>query len=454
MERKAAKFLQDWLNSEERKPIVLRGARQVGKTWLVRQLAASSGKTLIELNFEKNPRSATLFSSNDPKEILSRLNAALNIEIVATQSLLFLDEIQAVPELFAKLRWFAEDMPELPVVAAGSLLEFLLHEHDFSVPVGRIQYMHLEPLSFEEFLLARDKVQLHSFLSTYTLPNEIPAEIHSQVLSLFKEYVFIGGMPAAVVNWVKHSSLPKVNQIHHDLLATYRDDFAKYSGRLPKDRLEDVLLATPRLLGQKFVFSHVNPQAHPDSIKRAVILLNQARVCHSVISCAANGIPLGAETKEKFFKEIFIDTGLCCSSLGLSFDSLIEVEDITLINSGAIAEQVVGQMLRTIHPFYIEPTLFYWHRDEKTSKAELDYVIQHQNKVIPIEVKAGASGKMKSLQLFMELKSYKLGVRICSASPTLEKRDFSLLTIPFYLCGQLHRLIKNTIALEKHGTHL
>lgn len=442
MERSATVFLQEWLNSEDRKPIVLRGARQVGKTWLIRKLADSSKKTLIELNLEKNPRVASLFSSNDPAEIVERLSAALNTTIKPAQSILFLDEIQAAPELFAKLRWFAEDLPELAVVAAGSLLEFLLHDHDFSVPVGRINYMHLEPLSFEEFLLARNKTQLHKFVSKYVLSKEVPEEIHHQLLALFKEYLFIGGMPAAVAHWTKSRSLPKVNQIHQDLLATYRDDFAKYSGRLPRERLEEVLLSTPRLLGQKFVYSHVNPEVHPDSVKRAVTLLNQARVCHSVVSCAANGVPLASESKEKFFKEIFIDTGLCCSSLGLSFDNISDVEDITLINSGAIAEQVVGQMLRTIHPFYIEPTLFYWLREEKTSNAELDYVIQHQSKVIPIKVKAGTSGKLKSLKLFMALKSFKIAVRICSAPPSLEERDFSLMTIPFYLCGQLHRLIK------------
>lgn len=441
MERLSMVFLKKWIDSEGRKPIVLRGARQVGKTWLVRKLATESGKKLIELNFEKNPRLVTLFSSNEPNEIVERLSVSLNVSIDPKKSLLFLDEIQAAPELFAKLRWFAEDLAELPVIAAGSLLEFVLNEHSFSVPVGRINYMHLEPLSFEEFLLARDKVQMHDFLSKYVLGREIPEDIHQQYLSLFKEYLFVGGMPAAVVQWIKSRSLTKISQIHQDLIATYRDDFAKYSGRLPKDRLEDVLLATPRLLGQKFVFSQVNSEAHPDSTKRAVGLLNQARVCHSVVSCAANGIPLASETKKKFFKEIFIDTGLCCSSLGMSFDKFTDVEDIILINNGAIAEQVVGQMLRTIQPYYMEPTLFYWHREEKTSKAELDYVIQHENKVIPIEVKAGASGKLKSLHLFMKLKSFDVGVRICSASASVEERDYTLLTIPFYLCGQIHRLL-------------
>ena len=325
MKRLATSFLKDWLDSDDRKPLVLRGARQTGKTWLVRDLAASSGKKLIELNFEKNPRLLSLFSSNDPQEILMRLNTALRLNINPATCLLFLDEIQAAPEIFAKLRWFAEDLPQLPVVAAGSLLEFLLHDHEFSMPVGRINYVHLEQLSFEEFILARGDIQLYEFILKYAINQEIPEEIHHQLTVLFKEYTFIGGMPAAVASWVKSRSLAKVSQIHQDLLATYRDDFGKYGSRLPKERLEDVLIATPRLLGKKFVFNQVNSLVHPDSIKKAVTLLNRARVCHSVLSTAANGVPLAAEAREKFFKEIFIDTGLSCSSLGIGFYYLIQI---------------------------------------------------------------------------------------------------------------------------------
>jgi predicted AAA+ superfamily ATPase len=301
MERKAIKFLQNWLVASERLPLVLRGARQVGKTWLVRDLAKSSGRELIELNFEKRPQLAKLFSSNEPSEILERLEASVGKSILPGKSLLFLDEIQAAPDLFSKLRWFAEDMSELPVIAAGSLLEFVLHDHQFSMPVGRISYMHLEPLSFEEFLLAHDKPHLHRFIENYTLDREIPEVIHEQLIALVKEYVLVGGMPTATERWLKTRSWAKLNQIHQDLLATYRDDFGKYGSRLPRERLTEVMNAVPRQLGQKFVFSRANAEAHPDSVKRALTLLGRARVCHAVISTAANGTPLAAESKDKFF---------------------------------------------------------------------------------------------------------------------------------------------------------
>ncbi len=441
MKRAAEVFLKNWLESSNRKPLVIRGARQVGKTWIVRHLARSEERQLIELNFEKNPQLASLFSSNNPEETLIRLGAALNLVINPQKSILFLDEIQAVPELFAKLRWFAEDLPVLPVIAAGSLLEFVLEEHQFSMPVGRISFMHLEPLSFEEFILAREKISLHDYLLNYQMNDDIPLEIHQQLLSLFKEYIVIGGMPAAVLSWIKEQSLTQVGPAHHDLLATFRADFAKYRGRVDLDRLEEIMMATPRLLSQKFVFSQINPAIHSSVFKQAVRLLNQAGICHSVFSTAANGIPLASERNEKFFKEIFLDVGLCCAALGISYEQIQSTDELILVNKGALAEQVVGQLLRTIEPFYIEPALFYWHRDQKGSQAELDYIIQHKNRVIPIEVKAGATGTLKSLQLFIKQKGLNEAVKISSALPSISRNEYTLYSIPFYLCGQLHRLL-------------
>jgi predicted AAA+ superfamily ATPase len=441
MRRTAEPFLTDWLKTPNRKPLVIRGARQVGKTWLTRNLAQTTNHQLIELNFERNPQLASLFSSNDPHETFSRLRASLNVSSEPATSILFLDEIQAVPELFAKLRWFAEEMPTLPVIAAGSLLEFLLNDHEFSMPVGRVSFMHLEPLSFEEFLWARGKNLMHQYLLDFRINTTIPSEIHQQLLALFKEYIVVGGMPASVASWCADSSTGKVSQIQHDLLATYRADFAKYRGNVALPRLEEVMWATPKLLGQKFVFSQVNQAVHTNNLRQAVTLLNQAGICHSVFSTAANGIPLASERKEKFFKEIFLDVGLCCAALGLGLSQIQSLDEITLVNKGALAEQVVGQLLRTIEPFYIEPALYYWRRDQAGSQAEIDYIIAHQNTVVPLEVKAGAHGTLKSLQLFMAEKGLRKAVKVSSALPSLTEQPFQLLSLPFYLLGQLPRLL-------------
>ena len=451
MYRKAIEYLTHWLALEARKPLVIRGARQVGKTWLVRQFATISDLTLIEINFEKRPDRADLFKSNDPYQILLELESALNHPIDPKKSLLFLDEIQAAPGVLSKLRWFAEDFSELPVIAAGSLLEFLLHDHTFSMPVGRITYMHLEPLSFEEFLLAHHKKSLHDYLQTVPFEKLIPQSIHDDCLSLFREYVIIGGMPAAVSSWISTKSLHDVATIQHDILATYRDDFAKYRGRMSLEKLYDTFSAVPKFLGEKFVFHRVNAEAQSSSIKQCFELLCRARVCHRVSACAGNGIPLAAELKEKYFKSIFLDVGLCSAALGLNFSHIQSPQDLFFINKGGMAEQVVGQILRTINPFYLEPALYYWLRDEPNNTAEIDYLIQHGPQVIPIEVKAGSTGSLKSLHLFMELKNYPRALRMNADLPSMtpiavknrlgKEIHYTLMSIPFYLVGQIPRLL-------------
>lgn len=451
MERTLLRHLKTWLSSANRKPLVVRGARQVGKTWLIRHLAKISEKQLIELNFEKNASHVSLFAPNDPQQILLNLSTLYNGKIDPEKCILFLDEIQAAPQLFSKLRWFAEDLPQLPVVAAGSLLEFMLADHSFSMPVGRISYMHLEPLSFEEFLLANDKQSLFNYLVSYDLSTAIPTAIHEQLTMLFKEYLLVGGLPAAVVNWITERSLNSVNQVQNDLLATYRDDFSKFKGRIAIERLDEVMMAIPTMLGEKFVFSRVNAAVQPNAIKNVLDLLGKARICHHVRSCSANGIPLAAEINEKFFKEIFLDTGLYSVALGLGLNQINAANEITMINNGGIAEQVVGQLLRTINPPYVEPALYYWFRHEKGSNAEIDYVIQYGNKVIPIEVKAGSTGSLKSLHLFMGMKKSSIAVRINSDFPNEvnvkvkdqsgNKVNYLLISIPFYLIGQIYRFL-------------
>jgi len=451
MHRKYLSFLQEWLRDSDRKPLVIRGARQVGKTWLVRHFTEQQGKRLIEINFEKNPELFTFFESNDPKQILLNLSSVLDASIDPRNCLLFLDEIQAVPELLAKLRWFAEDLPELAVIAAGSLLEFVLAKHTFSMPVGRIGYMHMEPLSFEEFLMASDKKGLLNYLEVFQWKTKTPSALHDQLMEMFKEYIIVGGMPAAVASWVTHRSLPKVSKIHQNLITTYKDDFNKYGRDIDIGRLNEVLSAVPELLGEKFVYKKINSDIRTTIIKEAFDLLCKARICHRVTSCDANGVPLAAKLDKKFYKAIFLDVGLCSAALKLKFDELTQIDEIILINSGGIAEQAVGQLLRTIDFPYIEPELYYWLREEKNSSAEIDYVIQHGSHVIPLEVKAGSTGSLKSLHLFMGLKKFSTALRINSDIPSrtdVQVKDqmgnevrYTLLSLPFYLLGQVHRLL-------------
>ncbi len=449
MNRIALNSLQTWLHQDDRKPLVLRGARQVGKTYLVREFARINGLELIELNFEKNPEYKSLFVSNDVKKIVLLLEALQSKAIDPRASLLFLDEIQVVPELLAKLRWFAEDLPQWPVIAAGSLLDFVLNEHDFSMPVGRINYFHLEPLSFEEFLQAIGRDKLVEFLASFKMGDEIPEALHVQLLSFVRDYFLIGGLPAAVVAWVRSESLITVSQVQQDLLATYRDDFNKYAKRINKDRLEEVIFSVPRQLGGKFVYSRVTKEIQSVMLKKALDLLCTARVCHTVFSNHAQGIPLAGGKKSTPFKVILLDTGLTHSLMGLNMQQL--QQPVELMYEGAIAEQFVGQMLRTLNPYFIEPELYYWNRDIPNSSAEVDYILQQGQQLVPIEVKAGSTGTLKSLHLLMGMRGWSLAARINGDYPSItpidtmtilqQKAHYKLLSLPFYLIGQLRRLI-------------
>jgi hypothetical protein len=451
MQRYLIDKLVKWLNTPSRKPLVLRGARQVGKTWAVRELAKQTGKILIELNLERQRNLATLFESNDPKTILLNLQSALNLSIDPDQSILFLDEIQATPELLASLRWFFELMPELPVIAAGSLLEFVLERHQFSMPVGRINYAFVEPLGFEEFLLAKEETHLLNAIKTATLASPLNEALHNKANQLFKEYLTVGGMPEAVAIWINTHSFDALSEVHNNLINTYKDDFAKYAGRLSLTYLEDTLKAIPRLLTQKTIYSHINSTARHASIKQALDLLTKACLCHKVYATDANGIPVESEINPKIFKTIFIDVGLVSAMLGLQLYQFRTIDDIMLVNKGAIAEQVTGQLLRLLMPSYIEPALYYWTRETAGSSAEVDYLIQKNQFLIPIEVKAGSEGKLRSLHQFMAEKPWTKAVRVYAGqliknniqtkTTSGQSINYELISVPFYLVNQLSRLL-------------
>ena len=454
MIRFAAEKFDEWLISPNRKPMVIRGARQVGKTWLVHDLAVRQKLKLIELNFERLPALADLFSENNPAEILRNIEAELATSIELDSSLLFLDEIQAAPQLFSKLRWFREDMPQLPIIAAGSLLDFALSKHQYSVPVGRITYFHLEPMSFFEFLTATGNQALRAKLSSISPEAKLPESLHEKCLGLYHDYCLVGGMPEVVQEWIDSKNLKSCIKIQQDLLATYRDDFHKYGGEIEAGLLNRILLAVAEQLCNKFVYSRVDSAKKVVKIKKALTILDQAKVCSKVLHTAGNGLPLGAESNDKFFKAIMVDIGLVSVQMGLSSTGRGEAKNIIFSNKGGLAEQFVGQQLRvTLAPF-AEPQLYYW-QTTGGRQGEIDYVIQHANRVVPVEVKSGATGSMKSLHMFMAIKHLDFAVRCNTSQPSLEDISvkttqgqpvsYRLLSIPLYLAERLEGLIEHSL---------
>ncbi len=449
MHRYALQYLEEkWFVDPSRKPLILRGARQTGKTWLAREFAKRKEFAFIELNFERNPELKSLFESNDPKVVLRNIESYKGIRINLETSLLFLDEIQDAPEVLSKLRWFYEEVPELPVIAAGSLLEFILSDHSFSMPVGRISYLYIEPLSFEEFLLALDEHQLLNYIKTIELAFRIPDAIHQKLRGLFNLYCFVGGMPACVVKWIESKTFLDIAPIQEDLIATYRDDFYKYKGRLDVSRLLSVLSSIPNQLGQKFMYSRTGSDMQANVAKQILTLFNRAKITHTVKLSSANTVPLSSEIKDKAFKQIFLDVGLVNRMLSKPFQHTLS----HTAQDGGISEQVVGQMLRTLFPLFKEPALYYWQREEAGASAEIDYLIESNGAIVPVEVKAGSSGRLKSLHSFMYHKQKKLAVRINDdllsvtevdvKLPTQESVSYTLLSIPFYLTSQVNHLVR------------
>lgn len=452
MLRVSIQYLENWRSRPTRKPLVIRGARQVGKSHLVRTFAAADFGELLEIDFEADRDAASLFDSRDPATIVSLLEVRYGKRILPGSTLLFLDEIQAAPEVFAVLRYFREKMPELHVIAAGSLLDFALADHTFSMPVGRIEYLHLGPMTFEEFVLAHGHENLVDFLRGFELDSELPDAIHRELLRLFRRYLVVGGMPSSIAASLGPSGLLESDRERQSLLATYRDDFSKYSRRSDHHRMEKVWSRIPRLVGSVLKYSTIDRDEKARDLAKALDLLCLARVAHRVRHTAANGLPLGAEADDRAFKVLTIDVGLLCRSCGLGAVEVEQAEDPMLINAGAVCEQFVGQHLLHSGELYAEPELFCWLREKSRSNAEIDYVIAVGEAIVPVEVKAGRTGSLKSLHVFLDEKKLDFAVRFNTDKPSIvdattsvvgrERRDFRLLSLPFYLVGQTHRLCR------------
>ena len=431
MDRRISSELDRWLISRKRQPVVLRGARQVGKTWLIRDLSSRLGRTLVEVNFERDPQLSQCFASNDPKRVLAELSLAMNCDIAPDKSLLFLDEIQAVPEMFAHLRWFAEELPALPVAAAGSLLEFTLTDKSFSVPVGRIGYLHVEPMGYVEYLRAHGGVAAGADQSRYSM---------------------VGGMPDVVATDVNQQNPQLCRTQQRQLMATFRDDFAKYSGRMDRNILGSTLTAVASSLGRKFVYAHVEQGVKQHQAKHALELLAQARLCHIVRHSAANGLPLGGETKDTFRKAILLDVGLLHALLATPASGAFPSWDsLSASVRGQMTEQLVGQELRLLaSDLGDEPTLYYWQRDGGRP-GEIDYLLQIAARIVPVEVKAGAAGAMKSLHQFMFDKQLDVAVRFDRNPPRLSEVSvkttqgdsvlYRLVSLPHYLVWRLPEIL-------------
>lgn len=448
MIRAANQFFLKWKDDPNRYVLLIRGARQVGKTYAVRQLGETSFSSFVEINFELLPDARHCFKSLNPQDIVAQLEVMVNVTITPGQTLLFLDEIQACPEAIVALRYFKELMPALHVIAAGSLIEFALDHISFGV--GRVQSFYMYPLSFTEFLTSLGEDKLVHYLSEVFLTTFIPTGIHTKCVKLVRDYMVVGGMPAAVNRYVETQKYIEAQTVQTVILSGYRSDFGKYLKKPNYELLEVTFNRIPALIGHHIKYTNIHSETKAADIKAALWNLEKAGLLYKVHATAASGFPLGAQIKENQFKTYYVDIGLAQNVCGLHQDILM-AGDIQQINAGSMAEQLVFQELTAYSDPFTKPDFFYWARQEKNSSAEVDFLLPIDARTIPIEVKAGKTGRLKSLQLFLNEKRASFGVRISSNDLEVETR---ILSVPFYLINRLPALISEQILRSQNNTAL
>ena len=419
IERPIDALLLEWKNSRTHKPLLLRGARQVGKSWAVEHL----GETFdyfIEVNFEKQPGMLEVFEKiHDVHELTNSLSMFYNTPVIPGKTLLFIDEIQDSVDAIKSLWSFKEDFPELHVVAAGSLLEFTLKGLS-SFGVGRIRSLFVYPFSFDEFLVAEGKAAWVKAKQEANSERPLLTALYNDLVQHYRTFLMVGGMPASVAAWVTTHDYRQCQAELDDIQLAYYDDFPKYADKVDPTLLRNTLQSVVMQIGEKFTYSHVVGGYRAEDVKKALGLLCDAGIIKRVSHTAANGLPLGAEINDKFRKYIYLDSGLLLRMLDMDLGGARQLTELIiagtaedLVNKGGLTEIVLGWELVKYNNPRTQHDLYYWENTAEGTRSEVDYIIARNLKVLPIECKSGTSGKMKSLYEFMRQKHLSNAIR-CS----------------------------------------
>lgn len=445
--------LLEWKDNPMRKPLLLRGARQVGKSSAVRHFGKEF-QFFAEVNFERHKTVKTFFQGDiDIRLIVQKIAIYINVPIEEGKTLLFLDEIQECPEAIMALRFFKEDYPGLHVIAAGSLLEFTLQELP-TFGVGRIHTLFMYPMTFDEFLNANNENGLISMKRQADSQHPLDAAFHEKLIEYFRIYLLVGGMPEAVLAWIKTHNFNQCSHIQEDIILTYEDDFSKYKKRVSPDLLRTTLHGICHQPGEKITFKQISADYRSSQIREAVRLLTLSGLVIPVIATSGNGIPLDAEANEKNMKILLLDSGLLLSVLQLEGNLAQHLVDLImtgspkdLVNKGGLVEMVAGLELLRNKPCVQRQKMFYWEKSGN-SIAEIDYLDTFHLKVTPIEIKSGTQGGMKSLWQFMREKRLTEAIR-CSfenfgeftyTDPQADNAKRHITIIPLYALDNLREM--------------
>lgn len=431
MERLFTRKLKEWERTPKRKPLIIRGARQVGKSYTILDFGKTYFKGKIHtVDFEKHPEWTGVFEKNlDPVRIISELELLLNTAINKSKDLLFFDEIQVAPKAIMSLRYFYEEMPEMHLIAAGSLLEFTMQKISF--PVGRVSILNMTPMNFYEFLKNTGKEKLAEIL--LEKPARLSDTIHSALLDALRQYMFIGGMPECVDLWRTSNSLTEVFKIQNDLMETYRQDFSKYSPYTDKRSLTHTLSSIARNIGHQVKYSGLSEEFTGPTNKKSLELLSLARVINRISAASVASLPFESTASDKKFKALIVDIGLMRSLNSLPPDIEYTKNDLLSMYNGALAEQFAGQEFLSSG----RDKLYYWAREEKSSSAEVDFILSKKNKIIPVEIKGGAAGKLRSMHLLLDKYPHIDRGYVLSTALYGELREQRLVFLPLYYAYSL-----------------
>lgn len=392
--------LKEWKDSANRKPLLIRGARQVGKSTAIKEFGKSF-RYFVEVNFEKQPDLKELFTTNiNVKQTCEKLSGTLSVPIVPGETLVFIDEIQVCQKAIMALRYFKEDYPELHIIAAGSLLEFALEELP-SFAVGRIRSLYLYPFSFDEFLMAQGLDAKIAYKRNANSDNPLTELAHKDLVEQLRTFYIVGGMPAAVAEWMNTKDYISVSHVQNDIIDTYMDDFSKYKKRISPVLLRQTLRSVALQTGKKFVYSMVAKDIRSHLIKEALHLLTLAGLIIPAKHTDANGVPLGAEENDNYVKYLFFDLGVMQAMLDIPAADTLLASEIDFVNKGSASELFAGLELIKYQDCYKKADIHYWQNMTKNSQAEVDYLKVRDGIVLPIEVKANKQGSMQSLWVFM-----------------------------------------------------
>jgi len=440
--RKIADYLIKWKNKKpgERKPLIVRGARQVGKTSAILMFGKKHFKRIVYLNLE-NTEHLNLFKGEVTLKDFERIiRVKFNQKIIPSETLIFIDEIQNSPSLIKLLRFFYEEKPELHIVAAGSLLESKIKKEGLSLPVGRIEYIYLHPLDFFEYLNAKKENSLLRFLKHFSLGSQLPLGIHEYALRLFHEYAMVGGMPEIVNLFLKGNDLQDLKSVYTSLFTSYSEDVYKYTSLAKAKYLTHVIETAPLFAGTTITYEKFGgSNFRSREMSEAFEALEKAMLIYQVQATKSTKLPLIPQRKMSK-KLLFLDIGLVNHQMGIQ-EAYLKIKNLDGFYRGRMAEQIVGQNI--LAQFMHSPAkIFYWVKEKSKGSAEVDFCLNKKGKIIGIEVKSGTKGRLKSLCEFAKLTEGSQLFRIHSGKPMQEdfkvgNKNVRLISLPFYLTPRI-----------------